>query len=117
MDVRLVCKGDNRIGEDGKIGTGTDAFDGVGVRSVAGVKAGGGGGGKVAAGAEAHDADLRRVDQELRRPRADVAKRPLRIAKHHRMPILRAQPITQYKRGNALRVQPLGDLLALVIKR
>lgn len=115
MNVELVGKGDNRIGEDGKIGTGTNALNGVGVRSDAGVKAGGGGGGKVAAGAEAHDADFIGIDMEFGGAGANGAERALRIVQHGGMAILGAEAIAENESRDALGVEPLRDLFSFVI--
>ena len=52
--------GDDGIGEDDEVGAAIFVVDGIGIGRVAGVEMGGEGGGEVAAGGEAHEAELRR---------------------------------------------------------
>ena len=119
MSRTLMCawigQRDDRIGEDGEIGPGADAIDDIGAGGVAGVEMGGGGGGEVAAGAEAHDADFGGIDMIPGGADADRAERALRIVDHGRVAILGAETIAEDESGNALRVEPLGNLLAFVI--
>ena len=115
VDVRFVGKCDDGIGKYGEIGAGTDAVDGVGAGGIAGIEMGGGSGGKVAAGAEAHDADFGGVYPEFGGAGADGADGALGVHQHGRVTVFGAEAVAENEGGDALGVEPLGDLLALVI--
>src|SRR6185437_10455220 len=63
---------------------------------------------------EAPNADALRIDMPFLRPTANDPHRALGILQGSRMVITRPQPIAQHKRGDAVAVQPLGRIFALV---
>ena len=115
VNVGFLGKGDDGVGENGEIGAGADTFDDIVAGGVAGIEVGGGGGGEVAAGAEAHDADFGGVHFEFGGAGADGAEGALDVVDHGGVAVLGTETVTEDEGGDALRVEPLGDLLALVI--
>ena len=106
---------DDRVNEDHPVRPRAQAFDGVIGIGLARTEMGAGRRGEMAAGREAHDCDPARVDFPLCGVCPDGPDRPAGVVEHRGMMIARAQPIFQNERRDPQAVEPLGDLLALVL--
>src|SRR5579859_4869837 len=74
-----------------------------------------GSGGQMAPGGEPQDANAIFGDAELLRTGAYHTNGTLRIAEFHWMVVARPEAILEHERGDAERVEPVGDLAAFVV--
>ncbi len=115
MAIRLGER-DDRVDEHGKVGPTALAVDGVGGVRLPGVEVRGDGRGEVSAGGEAEDADVLRIDAPLGRFRSDETHGALRVVHRRRVAVaVAAVAISQNETRHAERIEPLRDLMTLVI--
>src|SRR6266481_9686913 len=76
---------------------------------------GGGGGGQVSARRESPDADAVQLDAQISRVLADIANRAMGVVKRSGMVIARAEAILEDEAGEAVLIQPLSDIAALLV--
>ena len=108
-------EGDDRVGEDHEIRVRAHALHRIGRLRVAFVEVRARRRGQVPAGGKTQDADARGIHRPVARAGTDEAQRALRVGERSGMAVARSDAVLQHERGHAEGVQPLGDLLSLVV--
>ena len=109
--------GDDGVTEDEEIGAAVGAVYGVGGVGLARVEVSARGGGEVAAGGEAHDADAVGTNAEFGGAGANGAESALGVAQFDGVMILGAQAVLENESSHAHGVEPFGNVAALFVHR